>query len=196
MSKLVLTYFPGRGAAELSRLIFAEKGVEYVDNRVSDHTSLKVSLPFGQLPLLEVDGLRLAQSLTIARYLARKYDLYGKTLEEGALADMFVDGIADLNAARGSAQTDEAKAKFVSEVLPKWLGLFEKIIEKNGGDYVVGHTFTYADIQLVNAVDTLGFSYPNFKPIDHYPKIKAIFERVSTRPGIANWRATRPQTAN
>ena len=29
--------------------------------------------PFGSLPILEVDGLRISQSLTIARYLARTY---------------------------------------------------------------------------------------------------------------------------
>lgn len=30
------------------------------------------SIPFGQLPLLDIDGVRLAQSATIVRYVGRK----------------------------------------------------------------------------------------------------------------------------
>ena len=32
--------------------------------------------PFRQLPILEFDGIVLAQSMSILRYLARKYGLY------------------------------------------------------------------------------------------------------------------------
>lgn len=55
-----------------------------------------IAMPFGQVPVLEVDGQMLAQSNTISRYLARKHDLAGKDEWEQALADMYADNINDL----------------------------------------------------------------------------------------------------
>ena len=54
-------------------------------------------MPFGQAPVLEVDGKMLAQSHTIARYLARKHGLAGANDWEQSQADMYVDCIYDLH---------------------------------------------------------------------------------------------------
>lgn len=53
-------------------------------------------MPFGQCPALEVDGKMLAQSNTIARYLARQHGLAGKSDWEQAQADMYVDSLEDV----------------------------------------------------------------------------------------------------
>lgn len=53
-------------------------------------------MPFGQVPVLEVDGKLLAQSHSIARFLARNYGLAGQNEWEQSLADMYVDCIYDL----------------------------------------------------------------------------------------------------
>jgi hypothetical protein len=55
-----------------------------------------LATPFGQVPILEVDGQVLAQSNAIARYLARKHGLAGKDEWEQAQADMYADNINDL----------------------------------------------------------------------------------------------------
>lgn len=57
---------------------------------------LGIAMPFGQVPVLEVDGKMLAQSHTIARYLARQHGLAGKDEWEQGLADMYADNIGDL----------------------------------------------------------------------------------------------------
>jgi glutathione S-transferase len=55
-------------------------------------------MPFGQVPVLEVDGSKLlAQSHTIARYLARRHGLAGKNDWENALADSYVACIQDFH---------------------------------------------------------------------------------------------------
>ena len=53
------------------------------------------AMRFGQLPQLEIDGKTLYQSMAITRFLARKYNLAGKTNFEEAEADMIVDLIND-----------------------------------------------------------------------------------------------------
>ena len=47
------------------------------------------------MPVLEVNGKTIAQSVAITRYLARRYNLAGKTEFEEAEADMIVDCISD-----------------------------------------------------------------------------------------------------
>ena len=48
------------------------------------------------MPVLEVDGKVLAQSFTIARFLAKEHGLAGKDSFEQAEADMYVDCIGDI----------------------------------------------------------------------------------------------------
>jgi len=191
-SKPVLTYFSGRGRAETSRLIFAEAGVDYEDVRVNDHSSLIPSLPFGQLPVLDHNGVRIAQSVAIARYLAKLYGLYGKTAIEGAQADMIVDGFIDLNSSPN--KTDEEKAKFQSTALPKWLGHFEKILGSNheGKGFFVGDSITYADILSFNLLGN--YTKANASCLDNTPLLKAHYKRIGDRPNIKAWVEKRPNT--
>lgn len=73
-------------------------------------------LHFDQVPILEIDDFRLSQSMTIARYIARKNGLYGSNEEEAARCDEVVDGVRDLNTARGNARTVCSLWLFLSRV--------------------------------------------------------------------------------
>ncbi len=97
MTEYKLVYFNSRGRAEVIRLIFAVADQKYEDSRINaeDWPSHKNSgkAPFGQLPYLIVtntDGSEfiLSQSLSIARYLGRKFNLLGKTEQEQAQCEM------------------------------------------------------------------------------------------------------------
>jgi hypothetical protein len=55
-----------------------------------------IATPFGQLPLLEIDGKELNQSLSISRYLAKKAGLAGKDEWESLLIDIAVDNINEM----------------------------------------------------------------------------------------------------
>ena len=52
-------------------------------------------MPGGVLPVMEVDGIQLSQSMTIARFLANKFNLAGSNPLEKAQADMVVDCVTD-----------------------------------------------------------------------------------------------------
>ena len=47
------------------------------------------------MPYLEIDGFKLPQSMSIARYLAREANIQGKTSIEQAQADAIVDTCVD-----------------------------------------------------------------------------------------------------
>ena len=57
--------------------------------------SLKSSLPYGQLPVLEYQGATLCQSITVARFLAKEYGLAGRDSLENAKIDEVVDAVTD-----------------------------------------------------------------------------------------------------
>ena len=47
----------------------------------------KASMPLGQLPVLEVDGVKFCQQLSIARFLARRFGLVGDELQVKNILD-------------------------------------------------------------------------------------------------------------
>ena len=82
--------------------------------------SLRPSLPYGQLPILEYNGEVLCQSITIARFLAKQFGLAGNTSLESAQADEVVDSITDIfdvvaQAIRKSRTVSEKVQKYKNE---------------------------------------------------------------------------------
>lgn len=55
-------------------------------------------MPFGKVPVLEVDGKQLHQSGAICRYLASKCGLDGKNAEENLQIDIAFDTFNDFRA--------------------------------------------------------------------------------------------------
>ncbi|CAF4775331.1 unnamed protein product, partial [Rotaria sp. Silwood1] len=93
MSIYKLFYFNIRARAEISRLIFAAAGQKFQDVRYDRNqwSSHKNEMPLGQIPVLEYNGTKLPQSLSIARFLAKQFQLAGKDNFEQAKVDAVVD---------------------------------------------------------------------------------------------------------
>jgi len=86
-------------------------------------------------------------------------------------------------------QEEETK-KFSSEVLPQWVGYFEKLVSK--GDWSVGSSVSLADIALFNSFSSIKSDYPDV--LKNAPKLQALVDRVAALPNIAKWLAARPVT--
>lgn len=52
--------------------------------------------PFGQLPILEIDGKPYCQSVPICRYLAKQMDLIGETDLDALQIDSIVEALYEL----------------------------------------------------------------------------------------------------
>ncbi len=86
-SRAVLTYWRGRGRAEIIRLTMAAVGVEWDSVNMTqpeEFDALKAAgkLMFGQVPLCEFEGKNLVQSGAAARFFARRGNLYGDNDDE------------------------------------------------------------------------------------------------------------------
>ncbi|XP_034847573.1 glutathione S-transferase A3 isoform X2 [Mirounga leonina] len=97
-----LHYFNGRGRMESIRWLLAAAGVEFEEKFIEtpeDWDKLRNDgcLMFQQVPMVEMDGMKLVQTRAILNYIAAKYNLYGKDIKERALIDMYTEGMADLN---------------------------------------------------------------------------------------------------
>lgn len=53
-------------------------------------------MPFGKVPVLEIDGKIVNQSVAISRYLAKKAGLAGNDEFESLLIDVAVDNIYEM----------------------------------------------------------------------------------------------------
>nr|UOU03288.1 glutathione S-transferase sigma 1-2 [Brachionus rubens] len=203
MVEYKLYYFNFRGRGELVRLLFAAAGKEYDDIRFEKEQwhEYKPKSPLGQVPFLEVTEngktFQLGQSVTITRYLARKFGLAGKGDEEQAQVESYGDQCTDLmnELVKIHFETDEnrkgeLRKKFTEETLPKMLKLFEGLIIKNGSGYLAASGLTWSDIYLVNNFDWVGEQKDAI--LAHFPHVKKLDETVRGHPNIAAWLAKRP----
>ena len=96
------------------------------------------------MPVLNWDGEEVGQSITIARFAAKKVGINGKDDLEQARADAIVDQYVDCLAGLISlffAKPDnkEARGKDMFEnKFPHFLKVVEKQLQKNGGTWTVG----------------------------------------------------------
>lgn len=195
---LKVLYFDARGRAEVLRILLAAAGQDYEDVRFTKETwpAEKPNTPFGQVPCLEVDGRRFGQSVAISNYLAREFGFYGKNNLEALEIDQVVQLTQDLIGlvVRAFFEPDEAlkaknSAKLKDEDCPRFLGLYEKVLENNGTGYFVGSSITLADIVVFDILDTLkARGVINFDGFSH---LKTLFKNVESNDKIGAYLKSR-----
>ncbi|CAF1406256.1 unnamed protein product [Adineta steineri] len=204
MPSYKLTYFNGRGLGEVSRLIFAAAGQKFEDVRYErdQFPAHKAEMPLGQMPVLEVDGVKLPQSSAIARYLAKEFHLAGKDNFDQAKVDAVVDTVAD--SFKGFIPTifeqdpvkkEEIKKKFFTDDLPKHLQNLETLgkLYGNGGHFFVGNQLTWADLYFYNFAQT--YIEAEADCLNNFPWLKQNRAEVEKQPKIAEYLKQRPKTA-
>uniref|UniRef100_A0A914CPB0 glutathione transferase n=1 Tax=Acrobeloides nanus TaxID=290746 RepID=A0A914CPB0_9BILA len=152
----------------------------------------KLTMPFGQVPVLEVDGKMLPQSFTINRYLARKYGLAGKDDFEQATVDAIGDSVMDFFnefrewflVAHGFAPGDKDKL-YKEKYVPaaeKYFPVIIKYIKDAGNGYLVKGGPTWVDFHFAEFFDTLNNLIPDFYKT--YPEFKKLNREEGVQIGI------------
>ncbi|XP_058590226.1 glutathione S-transferase A2 [Neofelis nebulosa] len=188
-----LHYFNGRGRMESIRWLLASAGVEFEEKFIEtaeDLDKLKNdgNLMFQQVPMVEIDGMKMVQTRAILNYIATKYNLYGKDIKERALIDMYIEGMADLNEmilVLPLCPPDQKEAKIAQikeKVTDRYLPVFEKVLKSHGQDYLVGNRLSRADIHLVELLYYVEELDPSL--MANFPLLKALKTRISNLPPV------------
>ncbi|XP_029800355.1 glutathione S-transferase A4-like isoform X1 [Suricata suricatta] len=192
-TKPKLCYFRGRGRMESIRWLLAAAGVEFEEEFIETREQYEKLqkeglLLFGQVPMVEIDGMVLTQTRAILSYLAAKYDSYGKDLKETVRINMYADGTLDLMmmialaAFKPPEEKEENLTLIVKKAKTRYFPVFEKILNDRGEDFLVGNKFSWADIQLLEVI--LMVEELDASVLADFPLLKAFEARISNIPTI------------
>src|SRR5579863_1836102 len=189
--KYRLYYWPGiQGRGEFARLALEEGGASYVDVAAVPESrgggmpailrmlaARGVRRPPYAVPVLEAGRQLIAQTPNILLFLGGRLGLAPKD-EAGKLwthqltltiLDLYVE-IFDTHHPLGDGYAyEEQKAAarrrttdFLKTRLPKFLGYFERVIDRNGGrgPWMVGTRLSYADLAMAQVIAGLRYAFP------------------------------------
>ncbi|XP_074646001.1 uncharacterized protein LOC141902255 [Tubulanus polymorphus] len=202
MPKYTLKYFDVRGRAEISRLLFAQAGVEFEDVRYTfeQWAAVKPGAPFGKLPILEIDGKPLTQSLAIASYLAKEFGMFANnSMEMGRIMEvMFIGNDINETAWKVVFEKDEAKKAEImktnlEEEMPRLFGALTKLLGSN--TFFVGSAVTVADLLVFSVIDGFLQNEDFAKLLQKFPTLTTHKDKIAQLPNIAAYLAKRPKTA-
>merc|ERR1712037_318017 len=175
---------------------------EFEDKRIKmeERPQVKPTTKCGFVPELTWDDKLLVQSNAIARFVAREVGIAGKSNVEMAQCDAVVDFCSELAEASVSikfAPDDEKKKAALEKFNPKldaFIKNIEKILEENGGEWMVGKEFTWADLYVAYVLNQYigGFAGVEWK--DKTPKLLAHQTKVFNIPKIKAYLDKRPHT--
>ena len=152
----------------------------------ADSPQFSAISPFNQIPVLEDDGLVIAESCAILIHLAEKSGRLMPADEAGRLkviqwcfaatatVQPALSMIAMVDA--GFMGKDPAAREFLVGLATRWLAGLERQLE--GRDWITGDDFTIADITLADVLREIRET----DLMDGYPKVKAFYARAFARP--------------
>lgn len=209
---------PGRG--EFVRLVLEEAGAAYVDvgrrpPREGGGMEAVIAYWAGQReghpvfapPVLKQGDFVLAQTAAICHWLGCRHGLAPGD-EPGRLHALELQlTIADLvgevhdthHPIAASLYYEDQKpeaarraAHFTSERLPRFLGYFERVLDRNGGGVLAGTRVSHADLALFQALEGLAYAFPLAfaRASAATPGVLALRDRVRARPRLAAYLAS------
>jgi glutathione S-transferase len=223
-----LYYWPGiQGRGEFVRLALEYAGAKYLDVALVPEEKgggvpaleeflegTNVERPPFAPPFLKAGRQLIGQTANILFFLGGRLDLAprdaaGKLWTQQlqlTIADFVVE-IHDTHHPISNAlyyEDQKAAAKrrakdFLATRLPKFLGYFERILERHsaGGPGMVGPRLTYADLSMAQVIAGLRYAFPaaSRTALRAHPRLRALHELVFSRPKIRRYVASKRRLA-
>jgi glutathione S-transferase len=216
-----LFYWPQiQGRGEFVRLALEEVGAPYIDVARRTGKGFGVAAlmrllnaknsahpPFAP-PFLQTGKQIIGQTANILQFLGDRHGLAPQDASgrlwthelQLTLADFLVE-IHDTHhpVASGLYYEDQKKearrraADFLQNRLPKFLGYFEKILRRQGGQrYLVGTKLTYVDLSMFQMIAGLSYAFPKAmaRTARGHKRLFALHARIQERPRVAAYLAS------
>jgi glutathione S-transferase len=192
------------------KMILLEKGVEFVEERISTKDKGEALLrasPLGKVPFIQTEHGPLCESEVIAEYLEARFpqppllpsDPYqaAKVRELATFLDLHLELVVrDLyGKAFFGGDVSESNAARVRKLLTKHIAGFRRLAKFS--PYVAGDTFTLADCAAFNHLPLVGLATKivlgedllSASGIDIKPYLKLVGERPSAQRVVADRKA-------
>jgi glutathione S-transferase len=208
-----LYYWTGlQGRGEFVRLCLEDAGATYTDvARIEGDDAMtsflegqhEGAMPFAP-PFLRSGHLVIAQVANILQYLGPRHDLVPDSESRRLYAHQLQLTVSDIVAEAHDThhpvstaqyyedQREEAKKRakdFREQRIPKYLGYFEKALERGGGRFVL-HQHSYVDLSLFQLMTGLEYAFPKTMAKQALPLLRDLARRVADRPNIAAYLAS------
>ncbi|CAK9032594.1 Glutathione S-transferase 1 (GST class-sigma) [Durusdinium trenchii] len=217
MAKPKLTYLDVKGFGEGIRLTLYVGKIDFIDHRVSYEGVKELNdqgkLPYGQVPILEVDGEIFSQSVAILRWAGRRAGLYPTETMQQLRCDSIEEALTDIKKlfppvwygsilgrnpiTKGpmvpipEPMRDEVLKGLNETVLPARFAQLERALKKSGGPYFCGEDMMSCDISFyVMGSGLLSDNYAEgvkASVLDDCPLLTALIERVDNHPRVKEW---------
>jgi glutathione S-transferase len=218
--RYVLYYWPGiQGRGEYVRLALEEGGASYVDTALvpeAEGGGVAALAPFLEgpdiarppfaPPFLAAGRQVIGQTANILLFLGPRLGLVPRDAAGRAWTHQLQLTLADLVAEAHDAhhplgptlyyedQKREAKRRtgeFLASRVPKYLGYFERVVERNAGrgPWMVGRSLTYADLSMAQTLAGLEYAFPRTmgKALREHPRLARLRDAVFARPRIRRY---------
>ena len=183
------------------RVALAEKGIEYdlvaANPFAPSDEFLRIS-PLKKIPVLQDGDVTLPDSSAIVAYLEKAYptsplypsaaadygqvlfyEEYADTLLYSTLGPIFVQRVVVPNLMNGTP--DEKVIQACLTKVPEVLSFVESLL--GDGDWLVGDSFTVADIAMTSPFVNFGYAGESVDA-QRYPKLAAYVARAHARPSF------------
>uniref|UniRef100_A0A914N768 glutathione transferase n=1 Tax=Meloidogyne incognita TaxID=6306 RepID=A0A914N768_MELIC len=192
-----LHYFDLPAKGEPIRLLFNYKGQPFEDYRIKieDWPTIKSKYPFGQLPLLEVDGKQLAQTGAIMQFLGKKFDLAGKNeWEEAKAMEIFflydemrvpIGPYIGVKFGFSEGNLEQLRKDVFLPAIERYFPLYEKRLEESNSGFILPSGLSFVDFSIAHFIETMTKMEKDI--MAKYPKLVDHSKRIYSLPQLKEY---------
>jgi prostaglandin-H2 D-isomerase / glutathione transferase len=175
--------------------------VAFEDHRFTfpEFAEVRKTAPFGQVPVLEVNGVAVTQSDAMLRYAGKLAGLYPTDAYQALLCDEVSFVVEEAGIKMGPTfrmagdEQKDARLALVNGSMPVYLAWLQKQLLAQGGEYFADKRLTVADLKVFVDVRGLNSGRWDHIPTDLVeriaPALNVHMQRVAAHPAVAAYYA-------